>query len=60
MTGCPSASADSISPMQRVKIVALKNPPSQHSRAEEQGAGIEITDRHRPIVRWVPGRSAES
>jgi prevent-host-death family protein len=46
--------------MKRVKIVDLKNHLSQHLRAVEQGAEIEVTDRRRPIVRLVPSRQAES
>ena len=45
--------------MKRVKIADLKNHLSQHLRAVEQGAEIEITDRRRPIVRLVPARTAE-
>ena len=40
--------------MKRVKIADLKNQLSQHLRAVERGAEIEVTDRHRPIVRLVP------
>ena len=46
--------------MKQVKIADLKNQLSQHLRAVEQGAEIEVTDRRRPIVRLVPIRSAES
>lgn len=46
--------------MKRVKIADLKNQLSQHLRAVEHGAQIEVTDRHRPIVRLVPMRAAES
>ncbi len=46
--------------MKRVKIADLKNQLSRHLRAVEQGAEIEVTDRHRPIVRLVPARPAES
>ena len=46
--------------MKRVKIADLKNQLSQHLRAVEQGAEIEVTDRHRPIVRLVPARTTES
>jgi prevent-host-death family protein len=46
--------------MKRVKIADLKNQLSQHLRAVEQGAEIEVTDRRRPIVRLVPVRAAES
>ena len=40
--------------MKRVRIADLKNQLSRHLRAVEQGAEIEVTDRHRPIVRLVP------
>ena len=40
--------------MKRVKIAELKNHLSAHLRALEHGAEIEVTDRHRPIVRLVP------
>jgi prevent-host-death family protein len=46
--------------MKRVKIADLKNHLSQHLRAVEQGAEIEVTDRHRPIVRLVPARAPAS
>jgi prevent-host-death family protein len=46
--------------MKRVKIADLKNQLSQHLRAVEQGAEIEVTDRRRPIVRLVPVRATES
>jgi prevent-host-death family protein len=46
--------------MKQVKIADLKNQLSQHLRAVEQGAEIEVTDRRRPIVRLVPVRSAET
>jgi prevent-host-death family protein len=46
--------------MKRVKIAELKNQLSQHLRAVEHGAEIEVTDRHRPIVRLVPVRATES
>jgi prevent-host-death family protein len=45
--------------MKRVKIADLKNQLSQHLRAVEQGAEIEVTDRRRPIVRLVPAGAAE-
>jgi prevent-host-death family protein len=44
--------------MKRVKIADLKNHLSQHLRAVERGEEIEVTDRHRPIVRLVPTRTA--
>jgi len=46
--------------MKRVKIADLKNQLSRYLRAVEQGAEIEVTDRHRPIVRLVPAGAAES
>ena len=44
--------------MKRVKIADLKDHLSQHLRAVERGEEIEVTDRHRPIVRLVPIRTA--
>lgn len=44
--------------MKRIKIADLKNHLSQHLRAVEQGAEIEVTDRRRPIVRLVPSHKA--
>lgn len=46
--------------MKRVKIADLKNQLSQHLRAVEHGAEIEVTDRNRPIVRLVPAGTAAS
>ena len=46
--------------MKRVKIADLKNQLSQHLRAVERGAEIEVTDRHRPIVRLVPSGASQS
>ncbi len=40
--------------MKRVKIAELKDHLSQHLRAVERGAEIEVTDRNRPIARLVP------
>lgn len=40
--------------MKQVKIAELKNHLSEHLRAVERGAEIEVTDRDRPIVRLVP------
>jgi prevent-host-death family protein len=40
--------------MKRVKIVELKNHLSEHLRAVEAGAELEVTDRSRPIARIVP------
>jgi prevent-host-death family protein len=45
--------------MKRVKIADLKNQLSQHLRAVERGAEIEVTDRRRPIVRLVPAGPTE-
>jgi prevent-host-death family protein len=41
-------------PMRRVKIAELKDHLSEHLRAVERGAELEVTDRERPIVRLVP------
>ena len=46
--------------MKQVKIADLKNQLSQHLRAVERGAEIEVTDRRRPIVRLVPARASDS
>ena len=40
--------------MKQVGIAELKDHLSEHLRAVEQGAEIEVTDRNRPIVRLVP------
>ena len=40
--------------MKRVRIAELKDHLSEHLRAVEAGAVIEVTDRRRPIVRLVP------
>lgn len=40
--------------MKRVKIAELKDHLSEHLRAVEAGAEIEVTDRNRPIARIVP------
>jgi prevent-host-death family protein len=40
--------------MKQVKIAELKDKLSQHLRAVERGAEIEVTDRSRPIARLVP------
>jgi len=40
--------------MKRVKIAELKDHLSEHLRAVEQGARLEVTDRNRPIVRLIP------
>jgi prevent-host-death family protein len=43
--------------MKQVKIAELKNHLSEHLRAVERGAEIEVTDRNRPIARLVPALS---
>lgn len=43
--------------MKRVKIAEFKNRLSEHLRAVERGAEIEITDRDRPIARLTPATS---
>jgi|GEM_PF-487263 len=40
--------------MLRVQIAQLKDHLSEHLRAVEGGAEIEVTDRDRPIARIVP------
>jgi prevent-host-death family protein len=40
--------------MKRVKIAELKDRLSEHLRAVEKGAEVEVTDRNRPIARIVP------
>jgi len=40
--------------MKTVKIAELKNRLSEHLRAVERGAEIEVRDRERPIARLVP------
>lgn len=40
--------------MKQVKIADLKDRLSEHLRAVENGAEIEVTDRKRPIARIVP------
>lgn len=40
--------------MKQVKIAELKDHLSEHLRAVERGAEIEVTDRSRPIARIVP------
>jgi prevent-host-death family protein len=40
--------------MKRVKIAELKDHLSEHLRAVERGAQLEVTDRQRPIVRLIP------
>ena len=40
--------------MKRVRIAELKDHLSEHLRAVERGAEIEVTDRSRPIARISP------
>lgn len=40
--------------MKRVKIAEFKDRLSEHLRAVEGGAEMEVTDRNRPIVRLLP------
>lgn len=40
--------------MKQVKIAELKDHLSEHLRAVERGASIEVTDRDRPIAHIVP------
>ncbi len=40
--------------MRRVKIAELKDHLSEHLRAVEEGAAIEVTHRDRPVARLVP------
>ena len=40
--------------MKRVKTAELKDHLSEHLRAVERGARLEVTDRDRPIVRLIP------
>jgi len=40
--------------MKSVKIAELKDRLSEHLRAVERGAEIEVRDRNRPIARLVP------
>jgi prevent-host-death family protein len=44
--------------MKRVKIAELKDHLSEHLRAVEAGAEIEVTDRNRPVARIIPIRAA--
>jgi prevent-host-death family protein len=46
--------------MKRVKIAELKDHLSEHLRAVEAGAEIEVTDRSRPVARLVPVHAATS
>jgi prevent-host-death family protein len=46
--------------MRSVKIAELKDHLSEHLRAVEAGAEIEVTDRQRPVARIVPIRSARA
>lgn len=45
--------------MRQVKIAELKDHLSEHLRAVERGAEIEVTDRNRPIARLIPTPSAD-
>ena len=40
--------------MKQVKIAELRNHLTEHLRAVERGAQIEVTDRERPIARLIP------
>ena len=40
--------------MRSVKIAELKDHLSEHLRAVEAGAEIEVTDRNRPVARIIP------
>ena len=42
--------------MKRIKIAELKDHLSEHLRAVERGAVVEVTDRSRPIARITPVR----
>jgi prevent-host-death family protein len=42
--------------MRSVKIAELKDHLSEHLRAVEAGAEIEVTDRNRPVARIIPIR----
>ena len=42
--------------MKRIKIAELKDRLSEHLRAVERGAVVEVTDRSRPIARIIPIR----
>jgi prevent-host-death family protein len=44
--------------MRSVKIAELKDHLSEHLRAVEAGAEIEVTDRNRPVARIIPIRPA--
>jgi prevent-host-death family protein len=44
--------------MRSVKIAELKDHLSEHLRAVEAGAEIEVTDRNRPVARIIPIRLA--
>jgi prevent-host-death family protein len=45
--------------MKSVRIADLKDHLSQHLRAVERGAEIEVRDRDRPIARIVPAATAQ-
>lgn len=40
--------------MKHIKIAGLKDRLSEHLRAVEKGAEVDVTDRDRPIARIVP------
>ena len=44
--------------MRSVKLAELKDHLSEHLRAVEAGAEIEVTDRNRPVARIIPIRPA--
>lgn len=44
--------------MKRIKIAEFKDRLSEHLRAVERGAEMEVTDRSRPIVRLVPAAAS--
>jgi prevent-host-death family protein len=44
--------------MKSVKIAELKDHLSEHLRAVEAGAEIEVTDRNRPVARIIPIRAS--
>ena len=46
--------------MKSVRIAELKDHLSEHLRAVEGGAEIEVRDRDRPIARIVPAASSKT
>ncbi len=44
--------------MKRVRIAELKDHLSEHLRAVEGGAEMEVTDRNRPIARLLPASTS--